>query len=274
MLAGLISEGVSNYLRQGDRSRLMRLVDVHCHLDDTQFSADLDAVLRRAELAGVKAIVCNGISPASNRAVLALSKLHPLIRPALGLYPIEALKLTDDEAAAELSWISRQKCAALGEVGLDHKWSTDEKEWERQEDVFGRFIALSRETGRALVIHSRKAEQRCFEMVRDAGVRAVFHAFGGRRSLVKDIRDAGFLFSIPPSVLRDSGFQQLVNDVPLSQLLTETDAPYLGPEREGRNEPANVRLAVEKIAALKQLTTEETANVLFANYLRVFGGPT
>ncbi len=248
------------------------LADVHCHLDDRAFSEDIAAVLERASAAGVKAVVCNGISPESNRAVLALSRTYPLVKPALGLYPIDALRLTDEDIAREIAWIRGQKCVAIGEVGLDHKWSTSGEEHERQERIFSLFLGLAAESGKPLIIHSRKAERECIDMVKASGLkRVMWHCFGGRSSLVEEIRDAGWCFSVPTSLVRDEHFQRLVKSVPLRQVLTETDAPYQGPEQAVRNEPANVRISVERIAGLKGLTFEETANQLFANYLRLFG---
>ncbi len=247
------------------------LADVHAHLDDGQFEQDLPAVLERAAAAGVRAIVCNGLSPASNRAVLALSQEYPLIKPAYGIGPSEALKLSDEEIAAELAWIQGQECVALGEIGLDRKWSVDKTEHTRQEKVFGQLLELAKKMKKPVIIHSRKAEAECIAMLAEAGLkRAIFHCFGGRLSLVREIRDAGWHFSIPPSILRDEHFQRIVQEVPVKQILTETDSPYQGPERGGRNEPANVRLVVEKIAGLKEQTFEETANQIFANYLKQF----
>lgn len=247
------------------------LADVHAHLDDERFKDDLPAVLERAEAAGIKAIICNGLLPESNRAVLALSKKYPLIRPAYGLGPSEMLKLTDGEIEMELAWIQEQECIALGEIGLDHKWSTEKAEHEKQEKVFGKFLELAKKMKKPVIIHSRKAEAECIAMLSEAGLkRVVFHCFGGKLKLVREIRDAGWYFSIPPSVVRSEHFQHIVREVPVKQLLTETDAPYQGPEKPKRNEPANVRFVVEKIAELKEQTFDEIANQLFANYLKVF----
>ncbi len=247
------------------------LADVHAHLDDEQFKKDLPAVLERAEKAGVKAIVCNGLLPESNRAVLALSKNYPLIKPAYGLGPSEMLKLSDAEISKELTWIQKQECVALGEIGLDHKWSTDKEEHEKQEKVFAQFLKLAKKMKKPVIIHSRKAEAECIVMLREAELKkVVFHCFGGKLKLVREIRDAGWYFSIPPSIMRAEHFQRIVKEVPVKQLLAETDSPYQGPEKEKRNEPANVRFVVEKIAEIKEQTFDEIANQLFANYLRIF----
>ena len=92
---------------------MVLLVDVHAHLDDKKFADDLPAVLERAEAAGVKFVVCNGVGPESNRVVYSLSQHHPLVKPAYGLDPTESLSLTDAEVKKELAWIQEQEFVAF-----------------------------------------------------------------------------------------------------------------------------------------------------------------
>ena len=261
-----------NYIRDKfSHSSMVLLVDVHAHLDDKKFSDDLPAVLKRAEAGGVKFVVCNGVGPESNRVVHSLSQHHPLVKPAYGLDPTESLPLTDAEVKKELAWIQKQEFVAFGEVGLDHKWTTDSKDQEKQVRMFSRVLQLAKSMDKPIIVHSRKAERECIDMIRDSGVkRVVFHCFGGKLKLVREIRDEKWYLSIPPSIVRDEHFQRIVEEVPVKQLLTETDSPYQGPEPGMRNEPANVRFVVEKIAKIKEQTVEEIANQLFANYLRIF----
>ncbi len=247
------------------------LADVHAHLDDQAFDPDLAEVIERAEKAELKAVIANGTTPESNRKVLEISRQHSLIKPALGMDPIESLKLSDGDLANEIAWMHKQKFVAFGEIGLDHYWSKDEDEHKRQKVIFANMLELAKEMKKAIIVHSRKAERECIDMIRDSGVKkVVFHCFGGNFKLVHEIRDFGWCFSVPTSVIRNEHFQRLVKDVPVKQLLTETDAPYQGPEPGMRNEPMNVTLTVKKIAEIKNQTFEEIANQLFANYMRLF----
>ena len=96
------------------------------------------------------------------------------------------------------------------------------------------------------------------------------HCFSGRKHLVQRIRDNGWYFSIPCNVNRSLHFQQIVKDTPMEQLLTETDSPYLSPDPGKINRPDNVKHTIQKIAELKQLTVEETSNIIYSNYQRIF----
>ena len=96
------------------------------------------------------------------------------------------------------------------------------------------------------------------------------HCFCGKKKLVKKIADNGWNFSVPVTLLRSQQFQELVNIVPLNQLLTETDTPFLGPQPGPTNEPANISLSIQKMAEIKKITVEEMSDQVFLNYMRLF----
>lgn len=235
----------------------MGLFDVHAHLTSPRFAEDVDAVIARAETAGVTTIVCNGLNPTDNAAVLALAERHPIIRPALGIYPVdivlpEMLALgveyhRDDEAPLPsgedcVAWVEDHvgEAFAVGEVGLDRYW-VPEPLWERQEHLFRRLIRLAMEADKALIIHTRKAERRAFEILKEEGAaRVVWHCFSSKVKLGRQIAEHGHWLSIPANVRKAQNFQRLAETLPREKVLLETDCPYLGPERGERNEPANV----------------------------------
>ena len=123
----------------------MILVDVHAHLDLKEFDSDLDEVIKRAEVAGVKAIISNGINYKSNRKTLELSKKYSIIKPALGLYPDDAIKLTQEQIQDELNFIekNKDKIIAIGEVGLDYKYCKKKQEHDLQKEILLKIINLS-----------------------------------------------------------------------------------------------------------------------------------
>lgn len=260
----------------------MNLIDVHAHLDIKPLSENLHIALENANEVGVKAIIANGTDRESNRVVLALAREHPLVKPALGFYPWHVAQVPPEELDAELKFIEENKeVIAIGEVGLDFKEgdmqnfdvNPDEFEVlkERQVEGFQKIIDLAKKKNLPLIVHSRKAEEKVIEMLEASGhKKIIMHCFSGKKKLVKRIQENGWTFSIPVIVIKLHQFQEIVKTTPLSQLLTETDAPYLGPEPGLGNEPANVVLAIEKIAELKGLTKVETADQLYMNYQRLF----
>jgi len=243
-------------------------VDVHCHLDDEKFN-DLNSVINNAKANGVKAIISNGINYESNLRTLEIAEKYSIVKPALGLYPLEALKLTDSEIKEELEFITRnkKKIIAIGEVGIDYHYSNEK---ERQKKIFLEVIELSEKLKLPLIIHSRKAEQDVVDLLKSSNVKkAVMHSFTGKLKIAKEIIDHNWSFSIPLIIKKASNFKRLVEISPISNLLTETDSPYLGIS-EKINEPSNVVDVVKEISLIKKLNSDETKNLIFMNFQRIF----
>ena len=248
----------------------MILVDAHTHLDDKQFENDLFDVIERAKKVGVKEIVTNGINPSSNRKVLEIAKRFDVVKATLGIHPEDINKTNDQEVYAEIEFIKKNKneIIGIGEVGLDFYWKPfDEK---KQKELFQRFIELSEKLKLPIMVHSRKAEVQVIEMLESSKAKPLIHCFGGNMKLTKQVADNGWFISIPCNVVRDDHFQRVVKEINLSNLLTETDAPLLPPRKEERNEPSFVLEAVKKIAEIKGLDIEETANNVYMNYKKLF----
>jgi TatD DNase family protein len=145
-------------------------------------------------------------------------------------------------------------------------------EQEIQREIFLRFVRLSIETGLPLNVHSRSAGRATIELLLQAGATGVLlHAFDGRAATAQPAVEAGYFFSVPPSIVRSPQKQKLVRRLPLERLLVETDSPVLGPEPGVRNEPANVTISVSAIAQLKSVSEEEVLEAVEENQRRLFG---
>lgn len=248
-----------------------RLIDTHAHLCSDEFDQDLPDVLARARASGVAAVICVGETLGDAKKNMALAQTHPMVKPAAGLYPTHIdLKQAEEMAA----WIrnNRTFLFAIGEVGLDYWIIKTEDEKALQREIFKRFIALSRETGLPLNVHSRSAGRHAMAMLLEHGARKVqMHAFDGKASVALPGVEAGYFFSIPPSVVRSRQKQKLVERLPLECMLVETDSPVLGPEPGQRNEPANLRLVVKAIAAIKAVPEDRVAQTVTANTIQLYG---
>jgi TatD DNase family protein len=257
------------------------LVDVHCHLDHRDFEKDIDEVVKRAEEAGLKVIVTAGINPETNRLSLELSKRYRIIKPALGIYPIDALqnevasqefplqpKEFDVDEEIEFIGKSAKNIVAVGEAGLDYQSGSKKAE---QKEMFGKLVQLAERINKPLIVHSRKAEEDCVNMLESSRLkRILMHCFSGNHRLVKRVADNNWYLSIPTNVVRSEHFQKVVGEVDLSRLLTETDAPYLSPFKGQRNEPSFVVESIRKIAEIKGMEQTEVENNIFLNYERLF----
>lgn len=260
-------------------------VDVHTHLTHRSFQNDEDGAALRAAAAGLDCVIVNGLEPRSNRAVLELCDRHDHLYPALGIYPVDAVANAIDRQAwtydfeppepfdvdEEIDFIDSmaERLVAIGECGLDQYWVRDQA--AEQERVLRRFCELALAHDKPLILHTRKAEARTFEILLEMGVqRADFHCFGGKLKLAQKIAEAGFYLSIPTVVVRSEAFQHMVQGLPLDRILTETDAPYMGPDRGKRNEPATVPRAVATMAELLGMPLEHVRDRLRENCRELF----
>ena len=248
------------------------LFDTHAHLCDPAFDGDRGEVLERARDAGVESIIAVGETLQDARANLALAHEYPwIIRPAAGLFPTI---LDLDQAESLAQWIRRhvEDLIAIGEVGLDH-WKVEEPEdREIQRQVFERFVELAVELDLPLNVHSRSAGAPAIELLLQCGARRVqLHAFDGRAAKAQPAIEAGFFLSVPPSVVRSRQKQKLVRQVPLQNLLLETDSPVLGREPGERNEPANLGVSLQAVAELKGVHRKVVVEAVRDNSLRLYG---
>jgi TatD DNase family protein len=246
------------------------LIDTHAHLCDPAFDADRAEVLKKAEAAGISAVIAVGENMEDAENNLQLASVHPMILPAAGLYPT----LLDLELAARMREFIRNhkdRLAAIGEVGLDYWVIQNQSDREIQREIFRGFIELSKELNLPLNVHSRSAGRHAVSvLLESAAVKVQLHAFDGRFGAAMPAVDAGFFFSIPPSIVRSEQKQKLVKQLPLSNLLVETDSPVLGPAPHERNEPANAIIAVRAIAEIKGVSESEVIEVMAENSRKLY----
>ncbi len=249
------------------------LVDVHCHLYFPQFDSDINEVIKRSELAGLVSMINAGTNHESNLKVLELSKKHKSIQATLGLYPTETLEMSDKELDAELDFIKSQKdnIVGIGEVGLDFQLSTEPEQREKQIRFFKKLVSSLKSLNKTFVIHSRKAEKECIEILEELGVKKVnFHCFSGNFKLARRIEQNNWSMSIPANIGKSEHFQGIVKQTSINNLLTETDSPFLSPAGEERSEPSFVKQTIEKIAEIKGLDVDEVKKIIFLNYQKLF----
>jgi len=257
-------------------------VDVHAHLDHIRYKDDLDKVITNCRKKKIT-VVTSGVNKESNREVLRIaSEYKDVVKAALGMYPFDVIGVQRDESYSgkisgkfnvddELDFIKKNKnnIVAISEVGMDK--SIEKHQIEKQKKVFEKIIALSEKIKKPLVVHSRKAELECIEMLESCKHKnIVMHFFSGNFKLVKRVEDNGWSFSIPCIVDRLQHFQLVCERVNLSQLLTETDSPYAPPKTFDKNEPMFVAKTVKQIAKIKKLDEQEVKKNIFMNFQKLF----
>jgi TatD DNase family protein len=248
------------------------VVDSHTHLDlCSQPESELVAAAQRA---GVKLMLTIGIDSASCRAALAAAEAFPQVYAAVGRHP-NAAKGFDDADLAELRALAAHpRCVAIGETGLDHyRQGAPPADQER---AFAAHIALARETGKPLVIHTRAADDDTLaQLAAEAdGVRVVMHCFS-MPARMQECLARGYEISFAGNVTYPSAGElaEAARRVPEERLLVETDAPYLTPQavRRQRNQPAFVAHTLAFIAAARGQQLAALDAAVERNAARVFG---
>jgi TatD DNase family protein len=238
---------------------------------DPSFDGDRDAVLERADKTGVRAIIAVGENLADARKNIALAKKYPILKPAAGLYPTR-LDLEQAHQMVDFLCDNKSRIFAIGEVGLDYWVVKEDSKKALQREILKIFIELSKELNLPLNIHSRSAGRHAIALLLESNAaRVQMHAFDGKAAAALPAVEAGYFFSIPPSVVRSRQKQKLVKRLPLACLLIETDSPVLGPTPNDRNEPANIWQSIKAIAELKDISEEEVIAALSENTERLYG---
>lgn len=156
---------------------------------------------------------------------------------------------------------------------MDYWVIKDPSDKELQRHIFSGFVELSKELDLPLNVHSRSAGRHAVSLLLECNADKVqMHAFDGKASAAMPAVEAGYFFSIPPSVMRSRQKQKLVKSLPLSSMLLETDSPVLGPLQGERNEPANITVAVEAIAEIKGVSEDKVITKVWENTKRLYHG--
>ncbi len=244
--------------RRRTPEHLAGLVDSHAHLQHEQFDEDRDAVIDRAVASGIERILVPGWDLASSEAALKLAERHaPVVQAAVGIHPHHAHEM-NDERWDRLAFLAGESLnRAIGEIGIDLFLNLSPPEVQRE--AFARQLALAAEHGLAVLVHDRDAHAEVSAALlgwngRDgASVRGVLHAFSGDAAMARSLTDAGFVvsFALPLAFRSAAGPRDAAPQVPDGRYLVETDAPYLGPDRERRNEPTTALRVVAELARLR-----------------------
>ncbi len=246
------------------------VIDSHCHLDFAKFNKDRDEAIERARKSGVVEMVNSGIDYKTNTNSLELARKYDFIHATLGLSPQMVPHANEGKIKQILSQMERNadKAIGIGEAGLDFYYCTSESGRKKQEEVFGKVIEIADRYNKTLVIHGRDGEELALEMSKDLE-RVIFHCYGGSLDTMEKIVDAGHYVSIPTLVCFSDHHRSIARELPLENMLIETDSPYLSP-RKGRNEPSFVRDSVPVIANVKETDEAEIARATVRNTRRAF----
>ena len=251
-----------------------RLFDAHCHYEDERFDGDREEAYRRMLLGGVSRCVCVGSDLDTSRRCLDFARRHEGAYAAAGVHPHEAKDAPEDYLEQLTALLAQPKAVALGEIGLDYYYDLSPRDVQKR--VMEEQIDLALQLRKPVIFHIRDAHGDMLEVFRrrkelPAGV---IHCFSGSPEVAREYVRMGFYVSFagPLTFKKAPHLWEAAKAVPLDRLMVETDSPYLSPEplRGRRNEPANVRWVMKKLAALRELPEEEMARITEENTCRFY----
>jgi TatD DNase family protein len=249
------------------------LVDSHCHLDVSAFDADRDAVLARAQAAGVSAQIVPAIVLAGFSKLRELCAANPILHPAYGLHPMYVVEHRPAHLGALREWIDRERPVAVGECGLDFFVEGLDRDTQRM--YFQRQLELAREFDLPVILHARRAVEEVIATVRHiGGVRGVVHSYSGSAEQAAQLWKLGFClgFGGPITYDRARRLRAIVTHMPIDFLLLETDAPDQPPSgyRGERNEPSHLGTVRDVVAMLRGESADMIEQATTQNALRLF----
>jgi TatD DNase family protein len=260
---------------------MLRLFDTHAHLDVDDFNDDREAMLARAEAAGVATMVCPAITAVSAEACVRLAESHPAIYAAVGIQPNSCAEARPGDWDKVVRLVSHPRVVALGETGLDRYW--DFTPMDVQQDFFDRHLRLAQERNLPVIIHCREAEPDTLAMLRVAvargPLRGVLHSFSGDSLFAAECLALGLFVSFTGAVTytnkKFDTLREAARTIPDDRLVIETDSPYLVPHplrgKQKRNEPANLPLTLHRLAEIRGQDPVLLADQTTANARHLFG---
>ena len=255
------------------------IFETHAHYDADAFDTDREELLASMPENGIGVIVNSCASADELHKTVELMEKYPFVYGAVGVHPDDADKITE-EILAEVRRISHhEKAVAIGEIGLDYYWHKEKEEHRIQQEMFRAQLEIAREEKMSFMVHSREAAEDTLNIVKEymkGGMYGgIIHCFSYGKEMAREYLNMGLHLGIGGVVTFKNAkkLKEVVAYAPLSQLVLETDSPYLAPEpnRGKRNSSLNLPYVAQAIAQLKGVSAEEVIEVTEQNARKLFG---
>ena len=253
---------------------MLHLIDSHCHLDFNDFDADRQVILTNCLQSGIEKIVIPGVTVNSWPKQIELCNSNPMLSLALGCHPMFMEEHPEDAAQLLDQAVHQYRPIAIGEIGLD--FYVADANISAQLSLFEAQLDVAVKYALPVILHVRKAHDDVLKILRQKKLSGgIVHAFSGSAQQAAQYRDLNFLLGIGGALTypRAQRLQRLFTELPLSQIVLETDAPDmpLCGHQGQRNTPENIPVILEKLSQLRDETCEHIAEVTTSNCRQLFG---
>lgn len=256
------------------------IIDCHLHLYDGKIADDINNIIIEAKKNNVKYVVNNSDSLESLKEVIKLQNDFPsFCYSALGIHPEYA---TNEKSYLDESfkyiYEHKNDILAIGEIGLDYHYSKEEEVFKKQKELFIKQLSIARELDLPVVIHARDSLNDVYKILKDEKIKKFYlHCYSGSYEQFKEFKKISDNFKIGVGgviTFKNSRvLKEIVSEIDLKYILTETDSPYLAPVpfRGQNNKPSYLKYVIEEIANIKQMDISEASNILFENGVNYYG---
>ena len=251
------------------------IFDTHAHYDDDAFDEDRDELLSGMAAKNVEYIVNVGASMASSERSLGLADKYPFIYAAVGVHPDEVGELDEEKFEKLREWTKHEKVKAVGEIGLDYYW--DKEGHDLQKQWFMRQMELAHEANLPMIVHSREAAKDTLDMViaaKPLDLSGIIHCYSYSVEQAREYLNMGYYIGIGGVLTFKNAkkLKEVAEYAPLSQIVLETDCPYLAPTpfRGKRNDSSMIAYVAEELAAIKNMPVEEVLRITNENGKKLY----
>lgn len=253
------------------------MIDAHCHLESKEYANDLDEVIELCKKEGLKALVSVCAHPKDfGRSLEIVEKYKNYVFLCASIHPEFVKEITAKQVDDYFDKLkeSKKKIVAIGECGLDYFWIKEDVWRKRQKELFIQHIELAKELKLPMVIHTRGAWDDVLKILEQEDVkRVMLHMWGSKdKEHLKRIVENKYFVSVGPVIVKSKERKKMVRDLPLENLMLETDSPWFGQNGE-RGLPTNVKIPCEKIAEVKRLDGNYASDVTDRNVISFFSLP-
>lgn len=239
------------------------IIDTHCHVIDLEYD-NIDEIINRFK---DNIMIISGYDSISNRNVVDIVKKYKNVYGTLGFHPSEVDKFSEKEFNYIKNNINNSKIVGIGEIGLDYHYGSNDK--EKQIKMFKSLLDLAQSENISVVIHTRDAAQDTMNILKNYKLKVDIHCFGYSLEIAKECIKRGYRLGIGGVLTfkNSKKLVEIVSNIPIENILLETDSPYLTPEpfRGKKNEPFYLSYVIDKISEIKKISIDEVKKITTKN---------
>lgn len=248
------------------------MIDTHVHLNDDTYNDNLEEIIEKANTNGINKMIVIGYDYNSSIKAIAIAEKYENIYAMVGLHPSNVI----DETDKDLNWLKKlltnKKVIGIGEIGIDLYWTKEYK--DLQIEYFKKQLQLSLEYNLPISIHTRDAIELTYQILSENHYKGIIHCFSGSLEMANKFIKLGYYLGIGGVVtFKNTNLKDVVKNIPLESIVTETDSPYLTPVpfRGKVNKPEYIKLIVDEIANIKNIFPKEVEKQIDFNVYNLFG---